>query len=561
MHDTLLLAGSAKSPLADFAAFACRPGRRIVAVSGDEDLSRADFQPTRAVVFVGRRLTPQVNAVLAALAQGPARTSLEQLILISTFAAHLGDERAGGAEREALAPFQGLPVQIVVFRAGHVLSTSSSATATLRRLGFAWPLVPARLSSCFLDGDELFAAIEHELSRPVSKSRTYAIPGPRRSWRDVLRQSRPTGLLPRLLTLVLALPALLGVGHLLYFLMRRRLGDPDTLYPRSPQELLSLYNRYSFRHVKIVGYNNGVVHFGHQYPGKTLVSTIHCSRIAWIKGDRIKLDAGTTIRQAVAALAGAGKELYVVPNYSYVSIGTSFFVPIHGSASDFCTLAETIDRVLLYDPVEDRLVRAGRSSPAFGHYLYNLSRDVLLLRLSLRVKDKSVYYRKQTRVAAPTSEQIIALLTDPRPSNVEIRKAQSGQDTIDVYQYYNEPQPGDAEALAFPRDELGKLWDRLESNRLTAAMFHGLVRRLAHHVELFIPLEEFGVFWSTHAALPIRKIQLRYIKRDGCLHSPFAKHDCISADLFMLKKHKQAFEQYVKTTFRGVSHNPGKHSS
>jgi hypothetical protein len=241
--------------------------------------------------------------------------------------------------------------------------------------------------------------------------------------------------------------------------------------------------------------------------------------------------------------------------------GDARIAGVRDSASDFCTLADTIDHVLLYDPIEDHLVSAKRNSPAFQHYLYNLDRDVLLLRLTLRIKDKSLYHRKHTRVIAPSSEEILALLADPRPSNVEVRKARAAKDAIDVYQYYREPLPGDGETLAIPRDSLGQLWDRLESNRVSAALFHGLVRRFAYHVELFIPLDEFALFWTTHRVLPIAKIQLRSIKRDGYPHSPFAKHDCISADLFMLKKHKPAFEKYVKANFRGVSFNPGKHST
>ena len=38
------------------------------------------------------------------------------------------------------------------------------------------------------------------------------------------------------------------------------------------------------------------------------------------------------------------RELPVLPNYSYVSLGTSYFVPIHGSASKFSTIAETIEK-------------------------------------------------------------------------------------------------------------------------------------------------------------------------------------------------------------------------
>ncbi len=586
--DVLLVAGAAESCLADFAAFARRriqgrlaivsaaavqhPLAEGVELLAPERLAEAGSGFKRLeslIIFLGSRLTTEDNALLLALAQLMTRTNVKQVIVVSSFQAHGENPRAAVVESMALAHFHNLPVRTVVFRPGRVLSPTSPTVAALHTWGFCYPLVPAHRSSCFLDGEELFTAVLQELGHATAANETYALPGPRRSWRELLRQYGRSSPLRGLLTLMLFLPGLLGIGYLICWLLTRVaarahrswLCDPAILYPRSPRELLALYNKYSYPHVKIVGYNNGVIHFGHRYPDKTLVSTLHCNRVAWIKGQRVKLDAGTTVRKAVEILAQAGKELYVVPNYSYVSVGTSFFVPIHGSASDFCTMADTIDRVLLYDPVADRLVSAKRNSPAFQRYLYNLKRDILLLRLTLCVKDNSSYYRKHTRIVAPSSEVIIQHLTDSRPSNVEIRKARAREDAIDVYQYYKEPLPGDAEALAFPRDSLGQLWDRLESNRLSAALFHGLVRRFAYHVELFIPLNEFAVFWSTHATLPIAKIQLRSIKRDGFLHSPFAKHDCISADLFMLKKHKPAFEKYVQTNFRGVAFNPGKHST
>ena len=52
----------------------------------------------------------------------------------------------------------------------------------------------------------------------------------------------------------------------------------------------------------------------------------------------------------------------------------------------------------------------------------------------------------------------------------------------------------------------------------------------------------------------------RYIRRDGMPHSPFRDHDCVSVDLFMLRRHRRRFEAYLKDTFPVVRTNPGKHS-
>ena len=89
---------------------------------------------------------------------------------------------------------------------------------------------------------------------------------------------------------------------------------------------------------------------------------------------------------------------------------------------------------------------------------------------------------------------------------------------------------------------------------------HALTRHFAWHVELFLTTDEFVTFWKTHHQVPVRKIQVRHIRRDGLPHSPFRDHDCVSVDLFMLRRHRRTFEAYLKKTFTVVRTNPGKHS-
>src|SRR5262249_39998117 len=149
-------------------------------------------------------------------------------------------------------------------------------------------------------------------------------------------------------------------------------------------------------------------------------------------------DCGVTIRRAMDVLSAHAKELYVLPNYSYVSLGTAFFVPIHGSASKFCTVGETIESVILYDPTEDRVIAAKSMDTEFGEYLYNLSADVLLLRLAVRVKDRSRYYVKQETVVNPTARQVWDWFHDTAASNVEVRKAGSATPQVTVYRYYTQ---------------------------------------------------------------------------------------------------------------------------
>jgi hypothetical protein len=415
----------------------------------------------------------------------------------------------------------------------------------------------------------LFAAIERErqADRP-RRPRLLTLLGPNLPWREWLARHRARGVWSAGLTAVSVLLSFLLLGHLaalalgLWTRYRPALGrwNFDTLRPDSLRELLALCNPDNRRYVKVVGYNNGVNHFGHRYPGQTVVSTAGCNRVIRTGAGLLKADCGATVRKALDFLATQAAELPVVPNYSYVCLGTAFFVPIHGSASDFSTIADTITRVLLYDPDSDRVIVARRRDAAFRDHVYDGHSDVVVLRLYVQVKPKSRYFVHRETVEAPPPAELLDALADTRATNVEIRKSRAGSSAVTISRYYQDSQNTPGPVLEMPRDALGRLWDRLEENALTSFLMHALTRHFAWHVELFFSAEEFTVFWQTHAALPLRKLQLRYIRRDGLPRSAFRDHDCVSVDLFMLRRHRRRFEAYLKATFPVVRTNPGKHS-
>jgi hypothetical protein len=525
------------------------------------------------ILFLNPQLTERDRGALDELFGRARDWGTEFVGVVSTFRVHLGDQAAADVEAHVLARAKALRARTVVFRPGQVLSRRSRTGALLHRFGFLYPLVPRRLRGCCVAGDELFAAIEAERQRAKENTtsrrpRTCTVLGPNRPWRELLAEHRATGPVRAFLTAASALLSLLLLGHLaalvLALLARRRPAlrrwSLDTLRPRSIEELLALYNPYNYRHVKVVGYNNGVIHFGHRYPGQTVVSTVLCNRVAHAGPGVLKADCGATVRKALDFLAASGQELPVVPNYSYVCLGTAFFVPIHGSASDFSTVADTITRVVLYDPVRDRLINANRDEPAFREHVFNLQTNVLLLRLYLRVKPKGRYYVRRDTVKDPGSAELLSALRDGGATNVEIRKSSAASDTVTVSRYYLDPGATPSPVLELPRDTLGRLWDRLEENPVTSFLMHALTRHFAWHVELFFTAEELATFWEGHKALPLRKLQFRYIRRDGMPHSPFREHDCVSVDLFMLRRHRRRFEAYLKATFPVVRTNPGKHS-
>ena len=302
----------------------------------------------------------------------------------------------------------------------------------------------------------------------------------------MLAQHATTGLWRGCLTAVSALLSLLLLGHVAGFaldiLARRwqslRRWNFDTVCPGSFRELLALFNKFNWRHVKVVGYNNGVNHFGQRYPGETIVSTVNCNRAILhqrhemagrrrapnhsspapgrsLRAPSLKADCGTTVRQALDVLGKADLELPVVPNYSYVCLGTAFFIPIHGSAADFSTVADTITRVLLYDPMQDRFISATSDEPAFRNHVYNLHANVVLLRLFLQVKPRSRYYVHKEVLNNPRSGELLDALRDGRATNVEIRKSSASTNKVTVSKYYKDPG-----AFAVPGARTPPRWSR-----------------------------------------------------------------------------------------------------
>lgn len=546
------------------------------------------------IIFTNSRLTARERCDLDDILEAARRCHTTFVGIVSTFRVHLDDPRVVEVENYIVSRASDLDACLVVFRPGHVLGKHSSMRRMLERFAPLYPLFPESLSSCFIEESELFSAIETErlleerrpdpldagedvekMSRPnragrsiSGKNRAYTLLGSNRPWRDMLYRFRTPGHGALFATAVSTLLSWLLVGRAIALVLTLlawrfpwlRQWNVQTLKPRSIRELLSLCHRGNFDHVKVVGYNNGVHHFGHRHPAKTVVSTIRCRRMAHAGTSTLKADCGTTVRRALDFLAKNNQELYVVPNYSYVSLGTSFFVPIHGSAVDFSTVADTICRVVLYDPDTDRIISAARDDAAFREHVYNMQARVVVLRLYLLTRPKSSYFIHRETLENLSSSDLLLALRDPSATNVEIRQAQAASAKVTVARYYTDLGEISLPALELPRDALGRLWDRLEENSVTSYLMHAVGRHVVWHTELFLTPGEFDVFWRTHDRLPLRKIQLRYLRRDGLPHSPCRDVDCISADLFVFRRDRFRFLEYLETTLPTVRTNPGKHS-
>lgn len=540
------------------------------AASGRDTLSPAeswhDSTLDRLIVFLPTRARSQDERLLKRCVELASEHQSCRVCLVSDYRVHLGDEDAGRIETTWRERFSRSAVQRVsVIRAGEVAEAVAGRTTLLDALH---PLVPATWRTCVVDSVELFGVIESlAASSDPARRRVVTLLGKNLPVRTMLQGRLDQSWLTRLLTALAHLLRILLVDRLIGGVVRladrfrrpRQARWTESLSPSTAAELLELYNPFNHRHVAIAGYNNGATHFGWRFPGRTLLKTVRAGRRIRIRQMTVDVDAGVTLKDLTEALHRAGRALFVLPNFSYVSAGTAFFVPIHGSGRAVSTLGDTIEQALLYDPDADRLRIVRRGDGTFENLMYDRTSGALLLRLTFRTCPRVTFWSTREELRSPTAANIWQVLAESAATNIEIRKATATSDSIVVYRYQAAKEE-DGASLDAPRDSIGSLWDRQEENRLAAAAFHGLVRRFGYHVELILSEPEFAVFWNAHRTLPLSKIQMRRMTRDGLPHSPCRDGDCIAVDLFMWRWNRDVFLGFVKQQLPHARFNSGKHS-
>ena len=575
---------------------------RIDLSASDESSSSDAVEIPEIVLFVEEEVSSPTFRAFRWIVDAARDRPVRCVIVIQSVSLHFNDPNATAFETILHDNLKSHVSSLTIIRTGFIVNPSSATSLWFRRLSGLYRLLPSRMTSTFLDGAKLFSIIDEELVRdqnswessvPPTESglRDITILGQRRPWRDVAAEFQSGGGMQQVLQLPCAVISLLGIPWLFFWAVvlagkivpSLRQFHFHTLKPRSVRELISLYNRHNCSHVQIAGYNNGVNHFGWKYPNQTVVLTTSIPgdvRLSTLRSTTLQspessaatgstlesqatlvtVDAGLTLNHCVKELNKVQREFYVVPNYSWISMGTLFFVPVHGSGSRVSTLGDTIEHVLLYDGDNERYVQAHRGDDVFRDAMYDMKRHWLLLNLTLRVKPKSKYFVRRSKIENPSAEDIRNLFNDPEASNVEIRKNQAAGTAIDVSHYFVDTKAGGSDTMELPRDSMGRIWDRLEETPVVSTLFHWFVRTFAFHVELFLKPEEFAIFWEHHRSLPVSKIQLRRVLKDGISHSACEQDDCISADLFMTRRNRDVFCRFVATYLPNVRTNPGKQS-
>ena len=571
----------------------------------DESSSSDSAEIPEIVLFVEEEVSSPTFRAFRWIADAARDRPVRCVIVIQSVALHFNDPNATAFETILHDNLKSHVSTLTIVRTGFIVNRSSGTSLCFRRLSGLCRLLPARMTSTFVESATLFSIIDKELIRnqdswesasaaTESGLRDITILGQRRPWRDVAAEFQSGGVLPKFLQLPGAMISLLGIPWLFFWAVvlagkivpSLRQFHFHTLKPRSVRELISLYNQHNCSHVQIAGCNNGVNHFGWKYPNQTVVLTTSIPgdvRLSTLRSSTLQspetsdatdstsstlesqaalvtVDSGLTLNHCVKELNKFRREFYVVPNYSWISMGTLFFVPVHGSGSRVSTLGDTIEHVLLYDGDNERYVQANRGDDVFRDAMYDMKRHWLLLNLALRVKPKSKYFVRRSKIEDPSAEDIRNLFDDPEASNVEIRKNQAASTAIDVSHYYIDMNAAGSDTMEIPRDSMGRIWDRLEETPVVSTLFHWFVRTFAFHVELFLKPGEFAIFWEHHRSLPVSKIQLRRVLNDGISHSACEHDDCISADLFMTRRNRDVFCRFVATYLPKVRFNPGKQS-
>ena len=181
----MLIAGFGNAVAADYAAFVSQSSQSDAVVVADEKIRRLVEAPVRSlsmdeflrstpdigsehgqvsslILFINSRLTARERRELDDILRIARRWQTRFVGIVSTFRVHLDDPDVAEVENYVLSRASDLPARVVVFRPGHVLSRHSSISRFLERFAPFYPLIPERLSSCFIEGTEFFAAIEAE---------------------------------------------------------------------------------------------------------------------------------------------------------------------------------------------------------------------------------------------------------------------------------------------------------------------------------------------------------------------------------------------------------------
>lgn len=510
------------------------------------------------------------------------------IVVVESLAIHQSDSHAITMEKFLIQALKPLVSRLSLLRTGHLCWNGADALSVpiwLRRL------LPEHLTSTFVDMSHLQTAID-ELLIPQECSSSagmlfrvpclrISIPGRRiplfespatlkpgnlssNSDEAAIPDRLPSAGKPSLTGQAFRRLAGISAGLLKAVSPFLRQMTPCELRPRTVQELLSFCHRYSLADIQIAGYNNGVHHFGWEFPGKTVVSTTRIEGRIRVFRDRITADAGKTLFDCIQALKSTDREFCVVPNYSFIAVGTLFFVPIHGSGSRVSTMGETIENVLLYHRETGEFVSARRGSSVFQEAMYHRRSSWIALRLTLRTQVRQKLKVETKILYDPSAAELRAQLLNPDASHVEIRKTRAADSKVTVRAYYSGEQADSNSAQRtttdLPRDQIGRLWDRIEQTPVLSTLFHWYVRTCAFHTELLLTAQEFDVFWEHHRSLPVSKIQIRQMHQDGMQHSPCRSEDLVSVDLFMSRRNHDVFCRFISDSLPNARHNPGKQS-
>ena len=519
-----------------------------------------------AVVFAPMPFCRRGENNLQDVTERLLRETVEKIVFVHSIAAHFHDPQSLELEEHLHRRCAESNVSSQVLRTGFLCGNESKRR--WKRAAAFRHLVSSNIRSTFVTISELSAAVHRvALSDDSGAASNATLLGTNRSWAEVLADYLTGRPMQRLIDSICRVPGALGGRMLTVWLLMlwirgrtgRRMYNFRTISPRSQSELLSLCNPENLRHIVICGHNNGINHFGWRFPGRTAIPTTDSGQQIDIQSDSVLVDAGITLKRCADALDEADKQLPVMPNFSYIGVGTAFFVPIHGSGSAVSTLGDAIEWVRMFDCCEQRVVEASRNEPLFRQAMYDRNGDRVLLQLRIRIQKKTSYCVRNEVLHSPNSAEVWNIFADPDASNIEVRKKRGASDDIDVARYY-EAASDTRSQLDAPQDAIGRVWDRIEENRLLAWLFHWFVRTFGYHVELFLRREEFDIFWRHHSSLELSKIQLRFVKKDGMPNSPFSYENCVSADLFMSRKRREGFHKFLREHLPDVQCNPGKQS-
>lgn len=343
---------------------------------------------------------------------------------------------------------------------------------------------------------------------------------------------------------------------------------PNVIEPNSIDELQSIYNRYNFNKIHIVGSDLARAYFHQKFPEHIVVSMRKFNAINLeLNKKMINVQAGATFRTVNRLLIQEGLGLYATPNYGQISIGTAASIPIHAANTKLGVIAHTIEKVSYYDPQSETIQSVNKGNPLFSKILLNARSPYAIVDVAFPIRERFFYTQEKEIVLIDTmsASEIIKKFESAESATLRVHLPKYFKTAIFSYFHgypFSQLKADNKFMKEKAGDSIDMFWDRIDTNEFTRFIFKSLQHFICN-IEVFMNHDDFVLFWNdfllNRRKYPYFKLEIRYCCKDDLNFSPFYKTCHMAVDFIILKSKKNIdFARRYLSQFRDLKFHEGK---